>query len=105
MGEEGGRPLSFWEATGPRLAHYLQVAITEALDWTEAPLSATDLYWMFGEDYPISMLSYHLRRLAAEKVKAIAVVHREQRRGRERKWYFLRGREWEASAAGFRLTA
>jgi hypothetical protein len=105
MKREVGGSASIFEAIGPRLLPDVQVAIIEVMAWTEVPLSATDLYAILDQQHAVSSLSYHLVRLASKKLRVVEIVHQERRRGRHRKWYFFRDREWNATAAGPQLAA
>jgi len=60
-----------WESLVPLLVHPLQVAIIEAMSWTEMPLSATDMDRISNGRIGVSLVSYHFRKLAE-----LGVIHR-----------------------------
>lgn len=76
-----------WGALVPRLVHPLKVVIVEALSYIDEPLSASDLRLVFGEQYDLSLISYHVVGLA--KVGALAKVRQQQVRGALKTFYFF----------------
>jgi hypothetical protein len=60
---EGSRSFE-WEMLVPHLVHPLKVAIVEAMSWIEEPISARDLDLLFGEEFGVSLVAYHVRILA-----------------------------------------
>jgi DNA-binding transcriptional ArsR family regulator len=82
-------PRSFdWEALVPLLVHPAKVEIIEAMSWIEVPLSATDLDRILSGQLGVSLISYHLRKLA--ELKAIEKVRQESVRGAVQTFYALR---------------
>src|SRR5689334_4410066 len=53
-----------WETLVPLLVHPVKVEVIEALAWIGLPLSATDLDRILRGRVGVSLLSYHLRKLA-----------------------------------------
>jgi DNA-binding transcriptional ArsR family regulator len=80
------RPFN-WEALVPLLVHPVKVEIIEAMSWIGLPLSATDLDRVMRGQIGVSLLSYHLRKLA--EVGAIERVRREPVRGAVQTFYAL----------------
>lgn len=76
-----------WEALVPRLVHPVKVEIIEAMSWIGLPLSATDLDRVLRGQIGVSLLSYHLRKLA--EVGALRKVRREPVRGAVQTFYAL----------------
>jgi len=76
-----------WEALVPRLVHPVKVEIIEAMSWIGLPLSATDLDRILRGRVGVSLLSYHLRKLA--EVGALERVRREAVRGAVQTFYAL----------------
>jgi DNA-binding transcriptional ArsR family regulator len=76
-----------WETLVPLLVHPVKVEIIEALSWIGLPLSATDLDRILGGQIGVSLLSYHLRKLA--EVGAIERVRQEPVRGAVQSFYAL----------------
>lgn len=76
-----------WAALVPRLVHPLKVAIIEALEWIELPLSAKDLNLALDEEFGLSLISYHMRKLA--DVGAIEKVEQRAVRGALQSFYTL----------------
>ena len=85
MTVEGGERFA-WDALVPRIVHPLKVAIVEAMEWIERPVSASDLSKVIGDEkYGLSHISYHMVRLAS--AGAIEVVDTRQVRGSLEKFY------------------
>jgi hypothetical protein len=76
-----------WETLVPLLVHPAKVAIIEAMAWIELPLSATDLDRLLQGHAGISLLSYHLRKLA--ELGVIERVRQENVRGAVQTFYAL----------------
>jgi DNA-binding transcriptional ArsR family regulator len=83
---ENGRSFP-WDALVSRLIHPLKVAIIEALDWIEVPMSAKDLDLVLDEEFGLSLVSYHMRVLA--DLGAIEMVEQQQIRGALKTFYAL----------------
>ena len=81
-----GKPFA-WEALIPRLVHPLKVTIIEALSWIDLPLSAKELDRLLDEEFGVSLVSYHVRRLAG--VGAIEMVEQRPVRGALQTFYVL----------------
>ena len=87
MTTKGGERFD-WASLVPQVIHPLKVALVEALQWVDRPLSAADLTKIVdNESYQVSGVSYHMVRLA--KVGAIEVVGKRQRRGAIETFYFF----------------
>jgi predicted MarR family transcription regulator len=52
-----------WAALVARVLHPVDVAIIEAFEWIEQPLSAGDLSEVFDSKWPLAKVTYHIRRL------------------------------------------
>jgi hypothetical protein len=78
-----------WESLVPLLVHPAKVAIIEAMSWIDLPLSATDLDRVLQGEAGVSLLSYHLRKLA--EIGAIDRVRQETVRGAVQTFYALPG--------------
>ena len=76
-----------WEALVPLLVHPVKVEIIEAMSWVDVPLSATDLDRVFHGQIGVSLLSYHLRKLA--EIGALRRSSQEQVRGAVQTFYAL----------------
>lgn len=97
MTMEGGE-LSFdWDALVPRTIHPLKVAIIETLLWIGSPLSATELNKIFGGEFGVKLVSYHVTTLV--DVGAIAKVGDRPVRGALQTFYFFPGQESAANSA------
>jgi DNA-binding transcriptional ArsR family regulator len=77
-----------WEALVSLLVHPAKVEIIEAMSWIGEPLSATDLDRILNGNLGVSLISYHLRKLAG--LKAIEKVRQEPVRGAIQTYYVLR---------------
>lgn len=82
----GGKSFE-WGTLVPRLVHPLKVAIIEALDWIEVPMSAKELDLVLNEEFGLSLVSYHMRKLA--DVGAIVPVEQKAVRGALQTFYAL----------------
>lgn len=78
-----------WEDLVPLLVHPVKVVVIEAMTWIDRPLSATDLDRILQGEFGVSLLSYHLRRLA--ELEIIAPARRETTRGATQTFYALNG--------------
>jgi hypothetical protein len=76
-----------WLSLVPRVVHPLKVAIIEALLWIDRPLSASDLAKIFGGEFSLGVVAYHLKEL--EKVGVTDVVGDRQVRGAQEKFHFF----------------
>ena len=76
-----------WGTLVPRLVHPLKVSIIEALEWIEVPLSAKELDLVLEEEFGLSLVSYHLRKLA--EVGAVEKVEQRAVRGALQTFYAL----------------
>lgn len=87
MTVNGGGHSFEWGLLVPMMVHPLKVAIIEAMDWLDVPLSAKDLDLLLDEEYGLSLVSYHLRKLA--DVGAIERVEQRAVRGALQTFYAL----------------
>jgi hypothetical protein len=76
-----------WEVLVPVLIHPIKVAIVEAMEWIEVPVSPRELDRIFDEQYGVSLVSYHMRTLA--KVGVVEVVRQQSVRGALQSFYSL----------------
>lgn len=89
-----------WETLVPLLVHPAKVAIIEAMAWIDRPLSATDLDRILqGHAGGVSLLSYHLRKLA--ELGVIERVRQETVRGAVQTFYGLPEPSSKSSASSF----
>jgi hypothetical protein len=88
-----------WDALVPYLVHPLKVAIVEAVSWIDMPLSASELAKIFMSEFELSLVSYHLTKLAA--VGAVVKVGQRPVRGALQTFYFFPGREWAGGTQTF----
>lgn len=78
-----------WEALVPLVVHPVKVAIIEAIEWIDKPLSASDLTKVIGDEkIGLSHVSYHLKNLG--EVGVLKVVRWRRVRGSIEKFYFFR---------------
>jgi hypothetical protein len=85
---------SVWERLVPQVVHPAKVAILEALQWMDRPLSASELVALLDDEgYYISLISYHFRHLA--DIGVIGLVRKVERRGATEKFYALPGESGE----------
>ncbi len=84
---EGDAAAFDWAILIPKLVHPIRVAIIEAMDHVREPLSATDLSRLFDEQFDLSLVAYHLGRLA--KFRVVKKVRRRQVRGAVETFYVL----------------
>lgn len=76
-----------WDALIGRLVHPTQVAIIEAMQWIDRPLSPVELVRVFDGEIPLSSLAYHVRRLA--ELDVLVNVGMRQVRGAREHFYTL----------------
>jgi hypothetical protein len=88
-----------WDSLVPFLVHPLKVAIVEAISWIEAPLSASELAKIFMSEFELSLVSYHLTKLAG--VGAVVKVGQRPVRGALQSFYYFPDREWESGTQSF----
>jgi hypothetical protein len=91
---DDGKPTHFdWQALVPHCIHPLKVAIVEALLWVRTPLSASELQNLFSEKISVSLIAYHMTKLA--QAGAIEKVGQRPVRGAMQKFYFFPDCTWE----------
>lgn len=76
-----------WAGLVPRFVHPLKVAIIEATLWIGEPLSASQLARVFLDEFDLSLVSYHLNRLA--KAEVVELVRQEQVRGAIQSFFYF----------------
>ena len=90
-GAISGDGLQFqWDSLVPHFVHPIKVAIIEAMLWTGRPLSASELARIFLEEFDLSLVSYHLNKLAEAGV-FVQVGERQVRGAVQRFFYFSAG--------------
>ena len=77
-----------WAVLVPQVLHPLKVAIIEAISYIGHPLSPTELHQVLDHQAGLSLVAYHVRRLA-QAGALVETGHREVRGARET-FYFLR---------------
>jgi len=87
----GGRWTFNWDALIPISVHPVKVAIIEAMEWIEVPLSPKELDRIFDEEFGVSLVSYHMRTLA--DVGVVERVRQQSVRGAVQSFYTLAARE------------
>ncbi len=80
-----------WDMLVPHLVHPLKVAIIEAMSWIEEPTSPRELALMFGDEYGVSLVAYHVRTLA--DVGVLEKVRQQAVRGALQTFYVLTAKE------------
>lgn len=80
-----------WDTLVPYLIHPVKVAIIEAMEWVEAPLSPRDLDRIFDEQFGVSLVSYHMRTLA--EIGVVEKVRQRSVRGALQTFYALAAKE------------
>jgi hypothetical protein len=80
-----------WGTLVPYLIHPVKVAIIEAMEWMEVPLSPRDLDLMFDEQFGVSLVSYHMRTLT--EVGVVEKVRQRPVRGALQTFYALSAKE------------
>jgi hypothetical protein len=91
-----------WDALVPYLVHPLKVAIVETISWIDMPLSASELSRIFMLEFELSLVSYHLTKLA--EVGAVVKVGQRPVRGALQSFYFFPDREWKGGTQDFEPT-
>jgi hypothetical protein len=80
-----------WDTLVPYLVHPVKVAIIEAMEWVEVPLSPRDLDRLFDEQFGVSLVSYHMRTLT--DVGVVEKVRQRPVRGAVQTFYALSAKE------------
>ena len=80
-----------WDSLVPHLIHPVKVAIIEAMEWVEVPISPRELDRVFDEEYGLSLVSYHMRTLA--DVGVVEKVRQQSVRGALQTFYSLSAKE------------
>ncbi|MDX6635547.1 MAG: hypothetical protein QOF06_1750 [Solirubrobacterales bacterium] len=80
-----------WDALILLSVHPMKVAIIEALQWIEVPLSPKELDRIFDEEFGVSLVSYHTRTLA--EVGVVERVRQQAVRGAMQSFYTLAAKE------------
>ena len=76
-----------WAALVPQAIHPRRVEIIEAMRWIGEPLSSSDLMQVFGNQFTVNHLAYHVRELW--KAGALEKVRTRQVRGAVETYYEL----------------
>lgn len=85
--EEGG-PYPFdWVRLVSSAIHPVKLEIVEALAWIGQPLSAKLLDRIFAGSYSLSLISYHLKKLA--ELGAVEEVDTRQARGATEHFFYF----------------
>lgn len=88
MTTEGDEPYPFdWSRLVPKVVHPTKVAIIKTLLGERRPLSARDLEPLLDHQVALSLISYHLRRLA--ELGVVEEVSSRQVRGATEHFYFF----------------
>jgi hypothetical protein len=80
-----------WGTLVPYLIHPVKVAIIEAMEWIEVPISPRELDRVFDEQFGLSLVSYHMRTLA--DVGVVEKVRQRSVRGALQTFYSLSAKE------------
>lgn len=80
-----------WESLIPHLVHPVKVAMIEAMQWIDVPLSPRELDLIFEEKWGVSLVAYHMRTLA--DVGVVVRVHQQAVRGAVQSFYSLTAKE------------
>jgi DNA-binding transcriptional ArsR family regulator len=80
-----------WDALIPITVHPVKVAIIEAMEWIEVPVSPKELDRAFDEEFGVSLVSYHMRTLADAGL--VERVRQQSVRGAVQSFYTLAARE------------
>jgi DNA-binding transcriptional ArsR family regulator len=80
-----------WDSLVPFLIHPVKVAIIEAMEWVEVPVSPRELDRIFDEQFGLSLVSYHMRTLA--DVGVVEKVRQQSVRGALQTFYSLSAKE------------
>lgn len=84
-----------WDALIGRLIHPTQVAIIEAMQWIDRPLSPVELVRVFDSEIALSSVAYHVRRLS--ELDVLKRTGMRQVRGAREHFYRLVTAEASAS--------
>ena len=76
-----------WGALVPLVVHPIKVGVIEAIRYLDRPLSPVELTPMFNGEFSLSLVAYHVTRLA--EIGAIAAVDRRAVRGVTQTFYFF----------------
>jgi hypothetical protein len=76
-----------WDSLIPYLVHPVKVAIIEAMEWIEVPVSPRELDRVFDEKFGLSLVAYHMRTLA--DVGVVEKVGQQPVRGAVQTFYSL----------------
>jgi hypothetical protein len=75
-----------WEGLVPLVVHPVKVAIIEAIEWIDRPLSASELTKIIGDPkFGLSHVAYHLKSLG--EIGVLKVVSRQKVRGSVEKFF------------------
>jgi hypothetical protein len=85
-----------WAVLVPHIVHPVKVAIIEAMEWIEVPLSPKELDRIFGEEFGVSLVSYHMRTLA--DLGVVERVRQQSVRGALQSFYALSAKEPASSS-------
>lgn len=80
-----------WGFLVPHLIHPVKVAIIEAMEWVAVPVSPRELDRIFGEEFGVSLVSYHMRTLA--NIGVVEKVRQQSVRGALQTFYSLSAKE------------
>jgi hypothetical protein len=80
-----------WDSLVPHLVHPVKVAIIEAMEWVDVPLSPRELDRIFDEQFGLSLVAYHVRTLA--EVGVVEKVGQQPVRGALQTFYALSAKE------------
>jgi Helix-turn-helix domain len=80
-----------WDTLVPYLVHPVKVAIIEAMEWVDVPLSPRELDRIFDEEFGVSLVAYHMRTLA--EVGVVEKVGEQPVRGALQTFYSLSAKE------------
>jgi hypothetical protein len=80
-----------WDSLVPYLVHPVKVAIIEAMEWVEVPVSPRELDRIFEEQFGVSLVAYHMRTLAEAGV--VEKVRQQAVRGALQTFYSLSAKE------------
>jgi predicted transcriptional regulator len=77
-----------WSRVIDSHVHEVKVAVIEALNWIGGPLSAKELWLIFGpQRYPYPTVAFHVKALA--KAGLVQQTDARQARGSSEKYYVL----------------
>ncbi|HWO84081.1 MAG TPA: hypothetical protein VNM38_09885 [Solirubrobacterales bacterium] len=80
-----------WDTLVSYLIHPVKVAIIEAMEWVDVPLSPRELDLIFDEEFGVSLVAYHMRTLA--EVGVVEKVGEQPVRGALQTFYALSAKE------------